>query len=498
MRHERFTIEGAATATGAERRAIWAALLPRRRRGALRLAIGIGAAAAEFLAVLATVLVAQTLYHAAVLRTEVPVASALQVGLLLGSFVVLPNVARGDYSIENYLSRGPHLRRSASLWLGAWTLLLTIGFLTKTTSEVSRVAAVTAFVAGLPVLWATRALSLALVRRLITPRSGSARRVHLIGYETDIAGFYSGHDAEALGVRVIGASYLRPVPLGAGAAERRRQLGEDLDLAVSVVRFLRPDDIFVLVPWTDVEDVELCVDAFLRVPAALHLRPGQVMDRFTDIRLVRVGRLTGLNVGRAPLSPLEIALKRSFDLAAASLALVVLSPVLAMIAILIRLDSPGPCLFRQKRYGFNQEAFSVYKFRSMRAEPEGAFRQATRNDSRITRIGRILRRTNLDELPQLLNVIRGDMSLVGPRPHALAHDRSFERRIARYARRHNVRPGITGWAQVNGLRGETLTDADMQRRVEHDLYYIDNWSLWFDLQILVMTLVARSAFRNAY
>ncbi|ACA16912.1 exopolysaccharide biosynthesis polyprenyl glycosylphosphotransferase [Methylobacterium sp. 4-46] len=498
MQHERFTPFGSSAASAAERRAIWSALLPRRRRGLVRAAIGVGAALAEFGAVLGTVLSAQAVYHAAVLHAAVPLGAALQVGLLLGLLVILPNLARGEYSIETYLAGGVHPRRSASLWLAAWALLLVIGFLTKTTSDVSRVAAVAAFAAGLPVLLATRGLCLSAVRRLATPRSGSVRRVQLIGYEQDIASFYASHDAEALGVRVIGASYLRGVPAGIAPEERRRQIGEDLDLAVSVVRFLRPDDIFVLVPWTEAEDVELCVDAFLRVPAALHLRPGQVMDRFADIRLARVGRLTGLNVGRAPLSPGEVALKRGFDLVVAGAALVILSPILAMIAILIRLDSPGPCLFRQKRYGFNQEAFSVYKFRSMRAEPEGAFRQATRNDSRVTRVGRVLRRTNLDELPQLLNVLRGDMSLVGPRPHALAHDRSFERRIARYARRHNVPPGITGWAQVNGLRGETLTDADMQRRVEHDLYYIDNWSFWFDLQILAMTLFARSSFRNAY
>ncbi|MFE1599394.1 exopolysaccharide biosynthesis polyprenyl glycosylphosphotransferase [Methylobacterium sp. ID0610] len=498
MRHERFVTEGASNPARRARRAIWAALLPRRSRSAMRLAIGAGAALAEFLAVLLTVLAVQAIYHAAALHAPMPLASALQVGLLLALFVILPNIARGEYSIENYLAGGPHLRRSASLWLGAWALLLLIGFLTKTIGEVSRVTAVAAFLAGLPVLLATRSASLALVRRLATTRLASARRVHLIGYDADIASFYAGQDTDALGVRVIGTSYLRSVPLGAGAEERRRQLGEDLDLAVSVVRFLRPDDVFVLVPWTDAEDVALCTDAFLRVPAALHLRPAQVMDRFKDMRLARVGRLTGINVGREPLSPIEVALKRSFDIVVAGVALVVLSPLLATIALLIRLDSPGPSLFRQKRYGFNQEAFSVYKFRSMRAAPEGAFRQATRNDDRITRIGRVLRRTNLDELPQLINVLRGDMSLVGPRPHALAHDRSFERRIALYARRHNVRPGITGWAQANGLRGETLTDADMQRRVEHDLHYIDNWSFWFDLQILVMTVLARRAFRNAY
>ncbi|MBY0297745.1 MAG: undecaprenyl-phosphate glucose phosphotransferase [Methylobacterium sp.] len=498
MRHERFPPIVTPGPARPERRAIWTALLPRRRRGAKRLAIGTAAALADLAAIVGTGLAAHLLYHFPFAQGTVPLAATLQVALLLGLFVLVPNVARGEYSIETSLSGQPHLRRTATLWLVAWTLVLLVGFLTKTSGQFSRVVAVAYFLAGLPLLLGTRILTLRLVQRLVTPRSDTARRVHLIGYEADIASFYATHDSEALGLRVIGASYLRAPPADAGEDARRRQFGEDLDLAVSVVRFLRPDDIFVLVPWSDAEDVERCVDAFLRVPAALHLRPGQVMDRFEDLRLARVGRLSGINVGGAPLSPLEVALKRGFDLVLAGLGLVLLSPLLVLIAILIRLDSPGPCLFRQKRYGFNQEAFSVFKFRSMRVEAGATFRQATRGDDRITRVGRFLRRSNLDELPQLLNVIRGDMSLVGPRPHALAHDRSFERRIALYARRHNVRPGITGWAQVNGLRGETLTDADMRRRVEHDLYYIDNWSIWFDIQIIAMTVFARSAFRNAY
>ncbi|MBN9447724.1 MAG: sugar transferase, partial [Bosea sp.] len=162
------------------------------------------------------------------------------------------------------------------------------------------------------------------------------------------------------------------------------------------------------------------------------------------------------------------------------------------------IDSKGPVLFLQRRYGFNQEPFRIFKFRTMTTTDDGAvIRQATRGDPRITRVGRHLRRYNLDELPQLINVIAGQMSLVGPRPHALAHDREYQRKIALYARRHNVKPGITGWAQVNGLRGETDTDEKMARRVAYDHWYIDNWSFWLDLAILLRTLFSPRAFRNA-
>ncbi|MBM3607072.1 MAG: exopolysaccharide biosynthesis polyprenyl glycosylphosphotransferase [Alphaproteobacteria bacterium] len=205
-----------------------------------------------------------------------------------------------------------------------------------------------------------------------------------------------------------------------------------------------------------------------------------------------------MHLVRRPLSTLDIILKRLFDVVIASIALVLLAPLFLVMAALIKLDSKGPVFFLQRRYGFNQEPFRIWKFRSMTTLDDGpVIKQATANDVRVTRIGRFMRRTNIDELPQLVNVLKGEMSLVGPRPHALAHDQLYERTIALYARRHNVRPGITGWAQVSGLRGETNSDAKMRRRVEYDLYYIDNWSLMFDVKIMILTVFSRKAYRNA-
>jgi len=191
--------------------------------------------------------------------------------------------------------------------------------------------------------------------------------------------------------------------------------------------------------------------------------------------------------------------KRVFDILVSGLALVLLSPALAIVALLIRLDSPGPVLFRQKRYGVNQEPFRIYKFRTMRTMDDGAIvKQATRADARITGIGAHLRRLSIDELPQLINVLIGEMSIVGPRPHALAHDQLYVDKLARYARRHNVKPGITGWAQVHGHRGEIADDSAMLARLEHDLYYIDSWSLWLDIKIVWWTIFSRKAHTNAY
>ena len=202
---------------------------------------------------------------------------------------------------------------------------------------------------------------------------------------------------------------------------------------------------------------------------------------------------------RPPLSRLKQLEKRVFDIVVAGGALIALSPLLAFVALVIRMESPGPALFRQTRYGFNQEPFLIYKFRTMRSMENGAnIVQAKRNDPRVTRIGAYLRKYSIDELPQLINVLKGEMSIVGPRPHALAHDQRYVDRLDRYARRHNVKPGITGWAQVHGHRGEIQDDKAMQARLDCDLYYVDNGSLWLDIKIVAMTAFSSKAHRNAY
>jgi Undecaprenyl-phosphate glucose phosphotransferase len=486
--------------TGVRRRRIWAAILPRRGRTWMQLMLSATAALVDFAAIAGVTLASEVGYRLTFSDNNAwPTESrGLQLTALLSVIIVTTNALRGEYALDRLTEGRAGLRQTVSLWFVAWAVVLVIGFLTKTTTDYSRLVSIVVFFVGLPTLFASRLAMSRLIGRSLSDASSTVSRVHLVGYEEDIRAFYASHQTDGAGLRVVGTSYLRRTDPRADAATRYEQLQEDLDLAVSVVRFLRPDDVFVLVPWADAAEVERCIDAFLRVPAALHLRPGTVLDRFPDMQVARVGRISGINIGRRPLNLGEIVLKRCFDVTVAVLAVFALLPLLTVIAVAIKLDSPGPIFFRQRRYGFNQQPFDVFKFRSMKAEPGTVFKQATRNDSRITRVGAILRRTNLDELPQLLNVIRGDMALVGPRPHALAHDRSFERRIALYARRHNVKPGITGWAQVNGFRGETTTDQAMAGRVEHDLHYIDNWSIWLDIQIMILTVISRRAYRNAF
>jgi len=184
----------------------------------------------------------------------------------------------------------------------------------------------------------------------------------------------------------------------------------------------------------------------------------------------------------------EQTIKRGLDIFGALVAIILLAPVFVFAALVIRHDSKGPAIFRQRRSGLNQREFTIFKFRTMYVQEDGMkVVQAQRGDPRVTRVGRFLRRTSIDELPQLFNVLKGEMSLVGPRPHAMAHDSEYKRLIEIYSRRFTVKPGMTGWAQVNGFRGETRRLFDMRQRIDYDLWYIDHWSLALDMKILART-----------
>jgi Undecaprenyl-phosphate glucose phosphotransferase len=265
-------------------------------------------------------------------------------------------------------------------------------------------------------------------------------------------------------------------------------------------RQLRIDAVLIVFDADNMAYVTRTVSAVSELPVRIQLLPVGMTDFMRRSRIANCGRFRVLELFSGPSLLRDRVLKRGMDVGAALALIVLLAPLLAMVAMLIKLDSRGPVLFRQKRHGFNNEPIQVLKFRSMTTfqDSRDEFRQAVRNDPRVTRIGRIIRRTNIDELPQLFNVLWGDMSMVGPRPHAVAHNDMYADQIRSMSRRHNVKPGITGWAQVNGLRGETDTIEKMRKRVEYDLYYIDNWSFVFDLKIMVMTLLSKNSYENAY
>jgi putative colanic acid biosynthesis UDP-glucose lipid carrier transferase len=257
--------------------------------------------------------------------------------------------------------------------------------------------------------------------------------------------------------------------------------------------------IYLSLPMANQERTLQLLDSLRDTTASIYFVPDQFVTELIQSRMSAVVDIPVVAVCETPFVGINGLLKRASDIVLSVGALMVFSPFMLIIALLVKTGSPGPVIFRQRRYGLDGEQIVVYKFRSMRTAEDGPeIRQAQRNDSRITPIGAILRKTSLDELPQLVNVVQGRMSLVGPRPHAVAHNELYRKVIKGYMLRHKVRPGITGWAQVNGLRGETETVEKMEARVRYDLDYLRNWSLRLDLYILFKTLMVIVNDRQAY
>jgi Undecaprenyl-phosphate glucose phosphotransferase len=446
----------------------------------------------DALAILGISVLVGVLYHAVAYGDVGPVKSFLGVGATAAGLFVLPGIFRGEYDFAHYLAFRPHLRRVFNYWNITFVTLLVLAFLTRLMEDYSRASMVLFYFAGLPALLLMR---YAVVHSVILgSRVGlvTAQRVFLIGSGEDISGFVRRYQPWNFGLHMVGAAPLTRLDSFASGEERRAALEGDLRQALDSARTLKPEAVYIVTPWSETGTIDTCVEEFLNMPVEIHLGPERILDRFDNVSIVKHGRMASLQLTRAPLNWAERTVKRMFDVTAAAGVLIALSPLLALTALVILFESGRPVFFLQRRFGFNQQEFRIIKFRTMTTLEDGAVvRQARRNDPRITPLGRFLRKWNIDELPQLINVLKGDMSLVGPRPHALSHNREYEQKIARYARRHNVLPGITGWAQVNGLRGETDTDDKMRARVEHDLYYIENWSMWLDLRILLWTVFSR-------
>ena len=272
-----------------------------------------------------------------------------------------------------------------------------------------------------------------------------------------------------------------------------------LNSAANYVRDENTREVLLALPWGDAGRLEFVKEHIKALPVSARLLPDMRVRSLISAGSLENEQYLTIDIQRAPLNVLERFVKRAMDVVISMFALVMLLPVLALTAIAIKLDGPGPVIFRQYRKGFNGRQFVMFKFRTMRVqENDGPIKQVVRNDPRVTAIGRLLRASSIDELPQLLNVLMGDMSLIGPRPHAIAHDSQFEKIVSDYAYRHHVKPGITGWAQCNGSRGATPSVEHVSKRINLDLWYINNWSLWLDIRILVKTAFEVLRKRNAY
>ncbi|MBL8574186.1 MAG: undecaprenyl-phosphate glucose phosphotransferase [Hyphomicrobiaceae bacterium] len=415
--------------------------------------------------------------------------------------VVLIQAADG-YNIGNLRTIVSQIGRIFAAWTMVFAFFATVAFFAKIGDYYSRVWFGTWYLAGLGFFFLFR-FGLALVVRRWYRDGLLERRAVIIGggqtAETLINALEGGIDSD---IRICGIfddrADDRSPPIVAGYPK----LGNIAEL-VEFGRITQLDMLIVALPITAESRVLDLLKKLWVLPVDIRLSAHSNKLKFRPRSYSYVGTVPFLDVFDKPVADWDSIVKRVFDLVVGSLALVLLSPLMLAAAIAIKLDSKGPVFFRQKRHGFNNEVVSVWKFRSMYTDQcdHAARNVVTKGDPRVTRVGRFIRKTSIDELPQLFNVLTGELSLVGPRPHAVdaqTKNRSWESVVDGYYARHKVKPGITGWAQINGWRGEIDTPEKIQRRVEHDLYYIENWSVMFDIYILALTPIRLLNTENAY
>ncbi len=408
----------------------------------------------------------------------------------------------GLYRIAEMGQLTKQLPRVLFAWLNVFAIFAVAIFFLKAGPEFSRVWMASWCAAGATAIVIHRITIAALVKRWT--RQGRLFRRAVVFGSGDIAHTVLGEleDDVTNDLRIAGVfddrgedrvpELMRGYPLLGG-----------IDDLVNYARQTRIDVIILALPMAAEDRVARVVRKLSQLPVDIKLPATATPIRFSPQTYSRVGSVRMIDLASKPITAWGGVAKLLFDKTIASLALIALLPLFAAVAIAIRLESKGPVFFRQKRYGFNNELIEVFKFRSMYTDmcDANATRLVTKGDPRVTKVGRFIRKTSIDELPQLINVLRGDLSLVGPRPHALsakAGAQLYDEVVDDYFARHKVKPGITGWAQINGWRGETDTPIKIQKRVECDLYYIENWSVLLDLYILIKTPLALFKTDNAY
>jgi len=418
------------------------------------------------------------------------------VGLLASIIHILHMKGKGYYVFPDSAKPGVEIDEILISWGITALLLALFAFLFKVGVDYSRGSFLTFCVVAPVGLLAIRKMTkVALVEAVL--RGSIGRRDAVLVGDFDEISSLGPKDLLAL----FGAAKINRFLL-ARDDDPSERLSADSQIMSSVANFVRRNncrEILLALPWNDTDRIDFVREQIKALPVASRLLPDTRVRSLTNFASSARQQVLAIEIQRAPLNGAQRFVKRVMDIVLASLALIFFLPIMALTAIAIKLDSPGPVIFRQNRNGFNGRQFVIFKFRTMTVQENGpVVRQATRDDPRVTSIGRLLRSASIDELPQLMNVLKGDMSLIGPRPHALAHDSYFEEILSDYAFRHHVKPGITGWAQCNGARGAMPSLEHISERVKLDLWYINNWSLWLDIRILIKTLVEVLRKRNAY
>lgn len=383
-------------------------------------------------------------------------------------------------------------------WIGTTLGLLLLGYATKTTGSFSRLTVGAWLILTPCILLAVRSIIRFILFKL-REQGFNSRTIAIVGTDEVAQNLAKEIMSQGwMGLKIAGyydnRAELRSKP---DPTVDINVIGRFKDL-IKAAKNNEYDGIYIALPMRAEKLISDIVNQLSDSSIPVHIVPDLFTFNLITSRTTNIGRIPLLSVYDSPFDELGMMIKRAQDVILGSLILIVIAIPMAIIAISVKLTSPGPVLFRQRRYGLGGEEILVRKFRTMNVcEDDRKITQAKRNDERITPLGKFLRRTSLDELPQFLNVIEGSMSIVGPRPHAIAHNELFRSRIDGYMLRHLVKPGITGWAQINGWRGETDTDQKMAKRIEADLEYVRNWSLWLDLKIIALTILTGFASKNA-
>jgi len=407
------------------------------------------------------------------------------------------------YQVQAFRGHEKQYMRLASAWSVVFLIAVTTSYFTKAGDQFSRVWLGSYYAVGLCALVAFRRALFLLVRRW-TRQGRLDRRTVVVGAgdsgETLISALSAQRDSD---VRVVGVFDDRGDDRTAASCSGVPKLGTVDDL-VEFARHTRVDLVIFSLPVSAENRILQMLKKLWVLPVDIRLAAHTNKLRFRPRAYSYIGHVPVLDIFDRPIADWDVVMKWLFDKIIGSLLLICVAPIMLLIAVAIKLDSKGPVFFKQKRYGFNNQLVEIYKFRSMYTEATDAdaAKLVTKGDPRVTRVGRFIRKTSLDELPQLFNVVfTGNLSLVGPRPHAIqakAAEHLYDEAVDGYFARHRVKPGITGWAQINGWRGETDSQEKIQRRVEHDLYYIENWSILFDLYILLRTPLALIRGEGAY
>jgi len=405
------------------------------------------------------------------------------------------------YDISVFSSASRQMARIGAAWTLVFAVLIAVVFFLKLGTEYSRVWVASWYLIGLAALFLFRIVLSMAVRRWANSGRLNRRAVIIGGGERAqqlIKALEASRDTD---IRIYGIFDDRETRTSR-RVEGYPKLG-NIDELVEFGRKVRLDLLIVSLPVTAENRLLQLLKKLWVLPVDISLSAHTNKLRFRPRAYSYIGNVPFIDLQDKPIADWDYVLKWIFDKTISLLGLLAFAPVMGLVALAIKLDSKGPVFFKQNRYGFNNELIGVYKFRSMHTDQsdQNADRLVTKNDSRVTTVGRFIRKTSLDELPQFFNVLKGELSLVGPRPHALqakAANTLYDNVVDSYFARHRVKPGITGWAQINGWRGETDTEEKIQRRVEHDLYYIENWSVWFDIYILAMTPFSLLNTRNAY